>query len=213
MLVENLMIQKVYTLKPTQTLFDAEELMRSRRIRHIPIVDDKNHLVGLITEQDLKRAMPSSLLTTERNSLNNRRVEEFMITDVLIGHPLDFVEETALLFFEERIGCLPVVSQGELVGILTDTDILFNYIELTGAHKPSSQIELRTDDRIGILSRVTTICAEHRASIISLLVYPDTTNPAKKIISIRVKSISPQPIIDDMRKEGFELLWPNLPSM
>ncbi len=213
MLVENLMIQKVYTLKPTQTLFEAEELMRNRRIRHIPIVDNLNHLVGLITEQDLKRAMPSSLLTTERNSLNNRLIEEFMVTEVLVGHPLDFVEETALLFFEERIGCLPIVSHGELVGILTDTDILYNYIELTGAHKPSSQIELRTADQIGVLSQVTTICANHRASIISLLVYPDANDSSKKIISIRVKSISPQAIIEDMRKEGFELLWPNLPTM
>lgn len=213
MLVENLMIRKVHTLKPTQTLFDAEELMRTKRIRHVPIVDAEKRLVGLITEQDLKRAMPSSLLTEERNSLNYRFIEEFMVKDVIIGHPLDFVEETALLFFEERIGCLPIVSNGYLVGILTDTDILLNYIELTGAHKPSSQIELRVDDRIGVLSRVTTICADHRASIISLLVYPDMSQTSKRMISLRVKSINPQAIIEDLRKEGFELLWPNLPSM
>lgn len=213
MLVENLMVRKVHTLKPTQTLFDAEELMRTKRIRHVPIVDHDKRLVGLITEQDLKRAMPSSLLTEERNSLNNRLIEEFMITDVIIGHPLDFVEETALLFFEERIGCLPIISNGYLVGILTDTDILLNYIELTGAHKPSSQIELRVDDRVGVLSRVTTICADHRASIISLLVYPDMIQTSKKIISLRVKSISPQAIVEDLRKEGFELLWPNVPTL
>lgn len=213
MLVENLMIRKVHTLKPTQTLFDAEELMRTKRIRHVPIVDAEQRLVGLITEQDLKRAMPSSLVTAERNSLNNRYIEEFMVRDVIIGHPLDFIEETALLFFEERIGCLPIVSNGYLVGILTDTDILLNYIELTGAHKPSSQIELRVDDQVGVLSRVTTICADHRASIISLLVYPDLKQSSKKIISLRVKSISPQAVIEDLRKEGFELLWPNFPSM
>ena len=213
MLVENLMIRKVHTLKPTQTLFDAEELMRTKRIRHVPIVDAEQRLVGLITKQDLKRAMPSSLVTAERNSLNNRYIEEFMVRDVIIGHPLDFIEETALLFFEERIGCLPIVSNGYLVGILTDTDILLNYIELTGAHKPSSQIELRVDDQVGVLSRVTTICADHRASIISLLVYPDLKQSSKKIISLRVKSISPQAVIEDLRKEGFELLWPNFPSM
>lgn len=212
MLVENLMIQDVHTLRPTNTLLEAEQLMRSKNIRHIPIVTTTQQLVGLISDHDLKRALPSSLLSEQRHALNNRLIEEFMVTDVMVAHPLDFVEEMALLFFEEKIGCLPIVSEGKLVGILTDTDILYTYIELTGAHKPSSQIEIKVSDRIGTLHKVTEICAAHRASIISLLVYPDTKDALKKIISLRVKSISPQLIIEDLRKEGFELLWPNIPT-
>ncbi|WP_010303811.1 acetoin utilization AcuB family protein [Kurthia senegalensis] len=210
MLVENLMIQDVHTLRPDNTLREAEELMRTKNIRHIPIVTETLELVGLISEHDLKCALPSSLLTEQRHALNNRFIEEFMVTDVMVAHPLDFVEEMALLFFEEKISCLPIVSEGQLVGILTGTDILYTYIELTGAHKPSSQIELKVPDQVGTLHRVTAICATHRASIMSLLVYPDTKDSLKKIVSLRIKSISPQLIIEDLRKEGFELLWPNI---
>lgn len=57
-----------------------------------------------------------------------------MVKDPLIGHPLDFVEEVALTFYETKIGCLPIVSGGKLVGIVTTTDLLYTYIELTGCY-------------------------------------------------------------------------------
>ena len=69
-----------------------------------------------------------------------------MVKDPLIGHPLDFVEEVALTFYESKVGCLPIVSGGKLVGIVTTTDLLYTYIELTGATEPGSKIEIRVSD-------------------------------------------------------------------
>ena len=66
-----------------------------------------------------------------------------MKTDLITGHPLDFVEEIGAIFYEHQINCLPIVKNRKLVGIITETDLLHTLIELTGAHQPGSQIEIK----------------------------------------------------------------------
>lgn len=212
MLIEEIMNKQVLTLQPTHTMADAAKLMKERKIRHVPIVDENGKLLGLVTERDLKNALPSSLLKDGDTSLYHRTLDQIMITNPIIGHPLDFVEEVALILYEHRIGCLPIVSKGELVGIITGTDLLYTYIEITGATKPSSQMEIRVQDRIGALHEVTKIFANHHASILSVLIYPDSKDDENKILSIRLKIMNPLPIIDELRKEGFDVLWPNIPT-
>ncbi|AMW99636.1 acetoin utilization AcuB family protein [Rummeliibacillus stabekisii] len=212
MLIEEIMNKQVLTLQPTHTMADAAKLMKERKIRHVPVVDENGKLLGLVTERDLKNALPSSLLKDGDTSLYHRTLDQIMITNPIIGHPLDFVEEVALILYEHRIGCLPIVSKGELVGIITGTDLLYTYIEITGATKPSSQMEIRVQDRIGALHEVTKIFANHHASILSVLIYPDSKDDENKILSIRLKIMNPLPIIDELRKEGFDVLWPNLPT-
>lgn len=133
MLVQDIMKTDVITLHADNTIGDAIELMRQKRIRHIPIVDGET-LVGLVTDRDLKEASPSSISERFEPSLYETALEKIMKTDLLIGHPRDFAEEAAVLFYTYEIGCLPIVSNYELVGILTKTDMLRNYIELTGAN-------------------------------------------------------------------------------
>lgn len=213
MLIEEIMKTNIFTLKSSNTIQDAARIMKSNKIRHLPIVNDENNLVGLLTERDLKNALPSPLVKTAVENIYEQTLEKLMITSPIVCHPLDFVEETALIFYENRVGCLPVVSGGKLVGIVTANDLLYTYIEITGATKPSSQIEIRVNDRAGTLHDVTKVFAKHHASILSVLVYPDSQHEEKKILSIRVKVINPLPIIDDLRKEGFDVLWPNMPGI
>lgn len=215
MLIEEIMQTDIFTLTPSNTVKDAAKIMRTQKIRHLPIVNDENNLVGLLTERDLKSALPSPLIKTSEDNVNvfEQTLDKLMIMNPIICHPLDFVEETALTFYDNRIGCLPVVSGGKLVGIVTANDLLYTYIEITGATKPSSQIEIRVNDRAGTLHDVTKIFANHHASILSVLVYPDAQHEEQRILSIRVKVMNPLPIIDDLRKEGFDVLWPNMPGI
>ncbi len=203
----------VITLKTADTIKDAVHTMKEKKIRHLPIVDKENKLVGLITERDLKNALPSSLLKESYEHVYDQTLDKIMITQPIVGHPLDFIEEIAAIFYERHIGCLPIVSTGQIVGIVTRTDLLYTYVELTGATKPSSQIEIRVNDRIGILHDVSKVFATHKASILSVLVYPDSKDEEHKILSIRVKIMNPLPIIDQLRKEGFDVLWPNMPGI
>ena len=213
MIIEEIMNTHVYTLQPSNTVRDAVRLMREEKIRHVPIVDEKRAVVGIITEHDIKNALPSCLREEPNSTIYDATIENIMVKNPLIGHPLDFVEEIALTFYEAKISCLPVVSGGELVGIVTTTDLLYTYIELTGAHKPGSKIDIRVTDRPGILSDVTNVFAAHKANVLSVLVYPDGENEDSRILSVRLQVINPLGIISDLREQGFDVLWPNLPGI
>jgi len=213
MIVEEIMNDEPYTLAPTNTVLEALKLMREKKVRHLPVVDEVRHVLGVITERDIKEALPSSLQDEPNSPVFNAKVEEVMIKNPLVGHPLDFVEEVALTFYESKVGCLPIVSGGKLVGIVTTTDLLYTYIELTGATEPGSKIEIRVTDTPGILFEITKIFHEHHANVQSVLVYPDSENTQNKILSVRVKTLNPLAMIEDLRKEGFDVLWPNLPGV
>lgn len=213
MIIEEIMNRNVFALLPTNTIKDAIQLMRDKNIRHIPIVDQTNKVVGIITDHDLKNILSSSIKNESDSTTYDTPIEIIMVKDPLIGHPLDFIEEVALTLYDSKISCLPIVSGGQLVGIVTTTDLLYTYVELTGANKPSSKIDLKVTDKPGALSAITGIFKKHKANVLSVLVYPNTENENLKIISIRVQMINPLSIIEDLKKEGFDVLWPNLPGV
>ncbi|MGB3262075.1 acetoin utilization AcuB family protein [Paenisporosarcina sp.] len=213
MIVEQMMTTDVVTLQASHTIKDAINLLREKKIRHLPITDHDGHVVGIVSDRDIKEATPSNLLDGQHQDVYATKLEEIMTKNPVIGHPLDFVEEVATIFYDQQIGCLPIVSGGKLVGIVTETDLLYKYIELTGAHQPGSQIEVRVPNKPGILFEVSKVFHDHHSNVLSVLVYPDKQNDDNKILVFRVKTMNPLGIIEDIRKEGFDVLWPNMPGM
>ncbi|MEG0259586.1 MAG: acetoin utilization AcuB family protein [Lysinibacillus sp.] len=213
MIVEEIMNCEPYTLAPSHTVREALKLMREKKVRHLPVVDEEMHVLGVITERDIKEALPSSLQVEPNSPVFDATISEIMVKDPLIGHPLDFVEEVALTFYYSYFGCLPIVSGGKLVGIVTTTDLLYTYIELTGATLPGSKIEIRVSDTPGILFEITKIFSDHHANVQSVLVYPDSENTNNRILSVRVQTLNPLAIIEGLRQEGFDVLWPNIPGI
>lgn len=212
MFVEDIMQTNVISLHAADTIAHAVQTMKEQKIRHIPIVDGEQ-IIGLVTDRDVKEALPSSISDAHDPSIQSVPISKIMKTNLIIGHPRDFVEEAALLFYTYEIGCLPIVSNNRLIGILTKTDLLYNYIELTGANQPSSHIEIRVPNRPGILYEVSNVFHTHNTNVLSVLVYPGGTEEDTKILSVRVKRMNPLSIIEDLKREGFEVLWPNVPEM
>lgn len=213
MIVEQMMKTNVFTLQPTHSIKDAITLMQENKIRHLPITNESGSVVGIVTDRDIKEAIPSYLMENQNQDIYETMIKEIMTKNPIIGHPLDFVEEIATTFYDQQIGCLPIVSGGKLVGVVTETDLLYKYIELTGAHQPGSQIEVRVPNRPGILFEVSKVFHDHKSNVLSVLVYPDLVNNENKILVFRVKTMNPLGIIEDIRKEGFDVLWPNMPGM
>lgn len=213
MLVEDIMVTEVHTLSPTATVSEATRIMREKKIRHLPVVDKENHVLGIVTQRIIKEALPSSLRDEPNSPILDAPVSEIMIKDPIIGHPLDFVEEVALTFYDSRIGCLPIVSGGILVGMVTTTDLLYTYIELTGAHQPGSKIDIRVSDTPGVLFEITKVFNKYQVNVQSVLVYPDSEHNSNRILTVRVQTLNPLPLIEDLRQEGFDVLWPNLPGV
>ncbi|MCM2531400.1 acetoin utilization AcuB family protein [Neobacillus pocheonensis] len=213
MIVEEIMKTDVAKLSPTASIADAIRLMESKKIRHIPIVNLEEHLVGLVTAACIRDATPSIFHANEHLEDLQKPIDSIMKKDVITGHPLDFVEEVAGLFYEHKISCLPITKDGKLVGIITETDLLRTMVELTGAHQPGSQIEVKVPNIAGMLSNISNIIRNRKANILSVLVYPDKKDDRYKILVIRVQTINPAHLIQDLKEAGHDVLWPNLPGI
>ncbi|PJK17361.1 acetoin utilization protein AcuB [Chryseomicrobium excrementi] len=213
MLIEEIMNQDVATLYPTQTLREAAATLREKKIRHIAVIDEHRKVVGVITDRDIKQATPSNLLESDDHSVLDTPIERIMTKNPITGHPLDFVEETATIFYDNRIGCLPIVSKGKLVGMITESDMLYKFIELTGVTQPGSQIEIRVPNKSGVLYEVSKVFYQHKVNVLSVLVYPDKQDETFKVLVIRVKTINPLKLVSALEKEGFDVLWPSQPTL
>lgn len=128
MQVQDLMSKNVFVLYADDTLLLAEEMMQWRRIRHIPVVDRQHSLKGLVTHRDILRASLSTiaeLSRQERREVQTRlHLRDIMQTNVLTIRPEADIKEAARVMWQEKIGCLLVAEQGQLVGILTEADFL-----------------------------------------------------------------------------------------
>jgi acetoin utilization protein AcuB len=213
MLIEEIMNRDVISLSPDHTVKDALLLMQEKKIRHLPIIMEDQMLVGVVTDRDLKDVVSSYYSDLDDVNVYKMPLSEIMTKNPISGHPMDFVEEAAVIFYDNRIGCLPIVTGGKLVGIITETDLLYKYIELTGVHQPGSQIEVRVPNIPGILFEVSKVFHEQKLNVLSVLVYPDKENENNKILVIRVKTMNPLNVIDGLRNNGFEVLWPNVPGI
>ncbi|CDQ39293.1 acetoin utilization AcuB family protein [Virgibacillus salexigens] len=209
MLVEEIMKTNVIALPPTATIERALHLLHEHHIRHIPIVNEQNQVIGIVSDRDVRDASPSILNTGTSSRELEHEIQTIMSQPVITIHPLDFVEEIAKVFYEEEIACLPVIRQNQLVGIVTEKDMLYTMIQLTGTHVQSSHIEVKVPHRPGILPEVTSIFSKRKTNIISVLVYPFKDDPDYKILVFRIQTMNPLPVIEDLREAGYELLWPN----
>ena len=133
MRIRDLMQKDVVTVDAAAHLDVAEELMRMDRIRHLPVVSG-GRLVGLVSQRDLFRAALSSALAhspqDEQAWLARIPVRQAMTREVLSAHPDADVRHAVEMMLRERVGCLPVVEEGRLVGLLSETDCLRRLAEL-----------------------------------------------------------------------------------
>lgn len=126
--VRDLMTPNVVTIRPGDSIATAYDLMLDHRFRHLVVVNEDSDLVGLLTHRDLLRCSlieRSELpLSMQRNILRRVRVEEVMTSEVETAEPDQWLDRAALVMFESKYGCLPVVEGSRVVGILTEADFV-----------------------------------------------------------------------------------------
>lgn len=205
-LVEEIMSRDPVTIEPSADLSQAWELMRQRRIRHLPVTEGKT-LVGILSDRDLRDASPSILEPQGRDFLQSTPVKTIMRTPVITIHPLETIEEAARLLYEHRIGCLPVESQGELVGIVTETDILRSLVRMLGADRAGSHLEVVVPDRPGMLAEVAGIIRDHQVNINSALTTPGPGEGEKTLV-FRLQVMDTRKIVKDIEAAGYRIRLP-----
>ena len=128
-LVKHIMSKRVVSLFAEQTLPLAEDVMRFKHVRHLPVIDERNRLVGIVSDRDILAAQISSLTTisaSDRRELHEHtQVSQIMTTDVWTAGADMTAANAAQLLLEHRFSCLPVVDEaGLLIGIVTERDLV-----------------------------------------------------------------------------------------
>lgn len=150
MRIENWMQRQVHTVKPLDGVLHARERMEVHRINQLPVVVN-GRLVGIVTDRDVRDAMPGAIAAARAASTHRRHaepeeeptVEAIMTADVLTLGPSDTVVAAARLMRRERLGSLPIVDGGRLVGILTRSDVLDAFVGLSELWAPEPRAEPR----------------------------------------------------------------------
>jgi acetoin utilization protein AcuB len=209
--VKDSMAREVTTLAPGDTAADALALCRERRIRHLPVLED-GRLVGIVSDRDLRSATPAFGDPARSAALSEVRVGDVMAREVVTADPDDPIDEAANTMRERRINCLPVLEGGELVGIVTSSDVMESLVYLLGAHEPGSRMEVVVPDRPGTLAGVAGLIGELGINIISVVTGPRTEeDPPSRVAIFRVDTINPSHAAAILEKAGYVVLWPPRP--
>jgi acetoin utilization protein AcuB len=135
---EDRMTRRVHAVRPRDSIQHAREIMATHRLNQLPVLAE-GHLVGIVTDRDLRDAFPSVFETTARvaphpatphTDPKDIRVEEVMTANVLTVKPHDSLFDAARLMRRERIGALPVVDGERVIGIITRSDVLDAFVAL-----------------------------------------------------------------------------------
>lgn len=151
--IDELMTANPYTLRENDTLEDARRIMTERHIRHIPITDDNHHLLGLVTQRDVLEATDpgSKQHANSSSSSDNIKLSDIMIRNVSVVHQSESVRQAAMFLRSHKFGCLPVVSNDRLVGIITDSDfidIAINLLEQVDMAEDAVDYEMDSMDDV-----------------------------------------------------------------
>ena len=176
MFVSRSMTRKVITVNPETTIFEAQELMAANRIRHLPVVVADNTLVGIVTDRDLRSALPyrffkEGISPAETESLKSLRVKDIMTQKVITIPPAYTIQDALMVIQNSRVGALPVVDdEGRLRGIISVRDLLRAFINVLGIGQPGTLLCILVEEKVGQLKRIVDAITEMGVSFGSVLV-------------------------------------------
>ncbi len=205
------------TVSPSASFYEARNLIHEKGVRHLPVVDKNNKLVGIVTDRDIREASPSDATLLSVQELNyllgKLKVSSFMTPkDKLITiTPDTLIEEAVELMHDHKIGCLPVLEGGKLYGIFTETDALDHLVDIFGLKQKGIRLSIALEDKPGTMLGILEVFKKHNVNIISI-VSPSFMVEGKRIAAIRVKTESYKDLVSDLEKGGYDVLsigkWP-----
>jgi acetoin utilization protein AcuB len=206
-------------ISPEASFYEARNLIHEKGVRHLPVVDKDNMLVGIVTDRDIRKAAPSDATLLSVQELNyllgKLKVSSFMTPkDKLITiNPDTIIEEAVQLMHDNKIGCLPVLEGSKLYGLFTETDALDHLVDIFGLKQKGTRLTLALEDKPGTMLGILEIFKKHNINIIST-VTPSFMVEGKRIAAIRIRTEDYQEVVKDLEKAGYDVLsigkWPSI---
>ncbi len=197
MLVARRMSRDPISISPEASIQEAIELMKTHSIRHLPVVDGQERLVGWVSDTELRGVFIASM------------IEELTVGDVMIADPItvsssDVLEQAALLISKHKIGGMPALEDGKLVGIITVVDILEAFVDIMGVLGSSSRLDVRLGDSRDAFPEVSRIIREHDGEIISVGILSQES--LERIYSFRIEKCDTEPLRQALEEQGYEVV-------
>ena len=175
--------RKPITLSSNASFFETRNLIQEKGVRHLPVVDENNRLLGIVTESDIRKAGPSDVTPLSLREapclLKDLKVSSFMTPreELITITPDTFIEEAIQLMHDNKIGCLPILEGDKLYGIFTETDALNHLVDVFGFKEKGIRLTVALEDKPGSMFGVFEIFKKHNVNVISMV------SPSKKLES------------------------------
>jgi acetoin utilization protein AcuB len=207
MFVSDWMTTKVFTVKQNDNISDAIKLLKEKKVKHLPVVENGDKVVGILSDRDIKDYTPSKVSTFDIHELNyilfTTKVAKIMVKNVITAVPDMPIEEAAMVMYDKNIGCLPVVDKGKLIGIISDKDLFRVLVDITGVRQGGNRFYVVLKDKLGVTGEVLDVLRQHGFTLDSVLTTYEGANKGFKRVVVRTKGVEGN--IEAVNKELKEL--------
>jgi acetoin utilization protein AcuB len=193
MLVLERMTTEPVTTTGQATVQEALDTASQHKLHHLPVVDEHDQLVGIVSEKDLLRSKPE------------KRVEEVMTRDVVTVTEYTALEEAARIMADRTISSLPVMRNGKLVGMITETDLFRVFLELLGGREEGVRLTMLIPEEKGMLASVTGEIANMGGNIITLSTFMGE-DPTNRMVTVKVADVPTEKLVAIMEALGMEIV-------
>jgi acetoin utilization protein AcuB len=208
MYVKDWMTTDPITVTTDTPITKIQRMFRENRIRRLPVVDNGN-LVGIVTLEDIHLTSPSEATTLSTHELHyllsKLTAKDIMTTNLVLVGPNDLAEHAALLMLEKGIGALPVVYKGSLIGIITATDVVREYLAFLGGKEELQRITLQdVEVDKGTIREISRIVEEAGGAMVSIISVPQKASDMKMVI-IRAKAQDRLEVEEALKERGYAI--------
>jgi acetoin utilization protein AcuB len=193
MIVVERMTRNPVTVTDQTTVEQALEIIQELELRHLPVIDDKEALVGIVSEKDLLRAS------------SDAPIEGIMTTDVITVTEYTALEDAARIMADHKVSSLPVMRNGRLVGIITETDLFKVFLELLGAREEGVRLTMLIPEEKGMLASLTSEIASMGGNILALGTFMGE-DPTNRAVTVKVAGVPTEKLVAIMEALGMEIV-------
>lgn len=209
MLVRDRMTPRPITITEDIGVDKALRLMHDESIRRLPVVDKHGKLVGIVSELDLLKVSPSPATTLSIYEipylLSKIKMQDIMTKGVITVAEDTPLEEAARVMADNKIGGLPVMRDGNLVGIITETDLFKVFLELMGARYEAVRLTMEVSGEKGTFAKITGAIAGMGGNIMAMGTV-EGDDPSVYVLTIRVVDVSQDELVAAMEGLGLKIL-------
>jgi acetoin utilization protein AcuB len=207
------MTHKVISIDPDTGIFEAQELMAENKIRHLPVTAPDGRLIGIVTDRDIRSALPykffkKSSSEEKKNDVSQLKIKDIMTRDAITISPTYTIQDALLIIQDANVGALPVVDEdGILKGIISVRDLLRAFINVLGIGEPGTLLCILVEEKVGQLKKIVDAITEENISFGSVLVARYWEKDMRAVFTyLLTQNIAH--VKEKLTKLGFTLLEP-----